>query len=457
MHGIIPAGALPIPGYQVLLDSNSPSLTVYAHSISANSRPTNTPEAPSPNSSEAANHEEKRLTLRSGGTLGLRRPVETGQVRERFSHGRSRAVTVEVRKKRVDEANAAPRGRTLTAEEHATRVRILQDARKADEEAHRRAALAEADRRRLVEEQAKEEARPDRRQVTTPLPLRTQLPPMRKRPRAVRGVPSVFGYVWSERNTVVMRPSSANIPIFPFPSSEGDHAKRLEACRTLALDLAQELDDRRFNVREEYKLELKRYADRLPSEPEERNILLADAAARTVRDMFAAEADFLPVPFAARLKTILEYHIGVRAYYPEVEAFYRDVRSGRLQQPLPLDAFTGVVNAVKAHTPEIFDPSVVSAIGDGTQPRPIISQNEPTVPDQNQPVPPSDPLGELDPTKAHDYQAAGIVNKLWQVFEAGGTVHKAVDGWYAAYNSLAPPVAQILDWLQQFVKSKFGS
>ena len=51
---------------------------------------------------EANEQEQKRpLTLRSGGTLGLRRPIETGQVRQSFSHGRSKQVTVEVRKKRV--------------------------------------------------------------------------------------------------------------------------------------------------------------------------------------------------------------------------------------------------------------------------------------------------------------------------------------------------------------------
>jgi translation initiation factor IF-2 len=51
---------------------------------------------------EANEQEQKRpLSLRSSGTLGLRRPVETGQVRQSFSHGRSKQVTVEVRKKRL--------------------------------------------------------------------------------------------------------------------------------------------------------------------------------------------------------------------------------------------------------------------------------------------------------------------------------------------------------------------
>src|ERR1700761_4189108 len=135
--------------------------------------------------------EQKRpLTLgRSGGRLELRNPAETAQVRQSFSHGRSKTVTVEVRKKRVispglPEAGrpdaspaiardqSAPRpgateparrpvviARSLTAEERAGRTRAVQDAFKADEEARRLAALAEADRRRQEEERAVHEAR----------------------------------------------------------------------------------------------------------------------------------------------------------------------------------------------------------------------------------------------------------------------------------------------------------
>jgi translation initiation factor IF-2 len=143
--------------------------------------------------SDATEQEQKRpLTLaRSGARLELRKSVEAGQVRQSFSHGRSKTVTVEVRKKRVIgpgavepprqpapavtlEAPAAPVVRpatveptrrpvvmphALTAEERAGRARALEDARKADDEARRRAALAEADRRRQEEERAAEERR----------------------------------------------------------------------------------------------------------------------------------------------------------------------------------------------------------------------------------------------------------------------------------------------------------
>jgi translation initiation factor IF-2 len=134
--------------------------------------------------------EQKRpLTLRPAGKLELRRPAEAGQVRQSFSHGRSKTVTVEVRKKRVfvpgaaaepsrpEPEPAAARAqpaveappaeparrvlmpRELTAEERTARVRAVQDAAKADLEARRREAQYEADRRRQEAERAAEDAR----------------------------------------------------------------------------------------------------------------------------------------------------------------------------------------------------------------------------------------------------------------------------------------------------------
>jgi translation initiation factor IF-2 len=140
---------------------------------------------------DATEQDQKRpLTLgRSGGRLELRKPVETAQVRQSFSHGRSKTVTVEVRKKRTIGPSAAEPGRAepapavardqqaqrpatsepvrrgvvlpraLPEEERAGRARAVQDARKAEVEEQRRRALAEEDRRRQEEQRAAEEAR----------------------------------------------------------------------------------------------------------------------------------------------------------------------------------------------------------------------------------------------------------------------------------------------------------
>ena len=164
----------------------------------------------------------KPLSLKRPGRLELKKTVDAGQVRQSFSHGRSRAVAVEVRKKRtlkrspagdaavapkpkappkapppepvaeaapppppqedVQQTATAPRSRvvlrTLTSDEKAARARAVEDAiraerqerERAEEEARRRAEeeerlaaeRAEAERRK-TEEDARRRAEEDAR------------------------------------------------------------------------------------------------------------------------------------------------------------------------------------------------------------------------------------------------------------------------------------------------------
>ena len=123
----------------------------------------------------------KPLTLSRPGRLELKKTVEGGQVKQSFSHGRSKTVAVEVKKKRTylqdaggemtevkvqpdlvvepeapvveqveEPVREAPPARTLTEAEQATRVRVLEDARKAAENARIEAekrAIEEAERK----------------------------------------------------------------------------------------------------------------------------------------------------------------------------------------------------------------------------------------------------------------------------------------------------------------------
>ena len=101
-----------------------------------------------------------RLSLRPAGRLELGRTVDAGSVRQSFSHGRSKVVQVEVRKKRApvgapggpaapatpassaptgrggtqEQRTAAPAPRALTAHEQAARQRVLQEAQKREAE-----------------------------------------------------------------------------------------------------------------------------------------------------------------------------------------------------------------------------------------------------------------------------------------------------------------------------------
>src|SRR6185312_14619900 len=58
--------------------------------------------------SEIEEKEAKTPLKLSPGRLELKRTVEAGQVRQSFSHGRSKVVTVEVRKKRTFGPGGAP-------------------------------------------------------------------------------------------------------------------------------------------------------------------------------------------------------------------------------------------------------------------------------------------------------------------------------------------------------------
>lgn len=136
--------------------------------------------------------DEKKLTLSGRTTLGVGRGVETGQVRQNFSHGRSKAVVVERKKKRILTKGGAPEvapaepakpaapapkayvpkkpagasAGSLTDAEMENRQRVLDEANKrAEEEAKQREALAavraqeEAERksREAVEDAARDE------------------------------------------------------------------------------------------------------------------------------------------------------------------------------------------------------------------------------------------------------------------------------------------------------------
>ena len=190
---------------------------------------------------------------------------------------------------------------------------------------------------------------------------------------------------------------------------------------------------------------------RISSEqPEEGNFLLADAKARVIRSLFAAEQDFLPAPFAAELKVLLEQHIGLRAYYPATEEFYESVRSGHLETPLPMDAVEGFIHGVTDNTPTFFEPTVADILENTAQPVPAISPValETAISEIAQPAPPPDPLGEVDPEKSRRYTLGSAVNALWKAVRSGDEVDKTVEGWSKVIATLGPNVVPILEWLR---------
>lgn len=115
--------------------------------------------------------ERKRpLNLSRGGRLELKKTVETGQVRQSFPHGRTKTVTVEVKRKRsfgpAGQPQPAERGAgvivteddhhaDLTASERAVRLKALEEAKQTEE--HRRTIEAETRARAEAEAKARAE------------------------------------------------------------------------------------------------------------------------------------------------------------------------------------------------------------------------------------------------------------------------------------------------------------
>jgi hypothetical protein len=266
---------------------------------------------------------------------------------------------------------------------------------------------------------------------------------------AIENVPTAISYELRENKIAVVR-DTASRPILPYATSERTHALRLEACKVMCQDLILRLKSQTWQVRTDYKSELENYIRWLPGEDDAGNLLLADGAARTIRHIFFDEREYLPTPFSAALKTFLEQHIALRAFYPEVEEFYRSVRSGRIDAPLPLDAVKDVMGVIDAQTPAIFDESVSKTVREATSFDPQIPQRDAAA-SEDLISPPVDPLGELAPAKANDFQTAGWVNSLWKIFKAGAIVNTSVEAWSKAVHALVGPVTIILNWLRDFL------
>jgi translation initiation factor IF-2 len=149
---------------------------------------------------------KKPLSLARPGRLEIKKTVEQGQIRQSFSHGRSKAVTVEVRRKRTyaatesgdmaevvagqdaaigtEEKEAGPK---LTSGEMAVRARVLEDAKRDEElrqvedaereiEEAKKQQEEEAERITREEEEARKRAEEEVLQPVSEAPVEPILP-----------------------------------------------------------------------------------------------------------------------------------------------------------------------------------------------------------------------------------------------------------------------------------------
>jgi hypothetical protein len=276
--------------------------------------------------------------------------------------------------------------------------------------------------------------------------------PRKPPPSPVENISSPFTFGWtaSAKLTIVAGPQ--NTPVFPFAQSEADHRARLEACQKQAKRLVDALKSGQFNVRPSYLRVIEEYLEELPSAPGAGSLLESDCAARTLRGLLGEDAEFLPVELKERIRRVFELHGSLLWYYPGVERFYADVRSGQLTQPLPLDAVASFVQTVEEHTPDVFDDKVARELQHKVQREPEASSPDVTTASSEAALNlPPDPFADVDPKKSHAFGIASTINALYKGFLKGKDVWQSLTSWEEIAHKLAESAGPVIEWLRNFL------
>lgn len=280
-----------------------------------------------------------------------------------------------------------------------------------------------------------------------------RLEAMRPDPKAIEGIDSPITINRLQDGRIGVGAGPFSLPTLPAPLGPQDHHNALTVCRNRAMQVAQIASSPQFQGRAEYAQVLTDYLDWLPTELGSGNMLLADGEARTLNKLFTAEESILPLVFASKLAVLLEDHIALRSFYPEIERHYQAVNTGRLITPLSRDAVEAIQHVIRSQTPKVFDETVSPAIDEAAKPPPEIwSIPDKDLPpsDPNRPKPPHDPIADADPRKSQNYILASAYNRVWAILQKGKGTAEAIEGWQKTYDLLKPHMGPIIDFLRNF-------
>ncbi|WGS18970.1 MULTISPECIES: hypothetical protein [unclassified Bradyrhizobium] len=278
-------------------------------------------------------------------------------------------------------------------------------------------------------------------------------------PVAVEGIVSPITINRLPNGRIGTEPGSFSLPTLPPSFTSGHHRDALMACRSRALQLAELASSPKFQSRSDYAQILTAYVEWLPTEIGTGNMLLADGEARTLNKLFTADEPILSPAFASKLAVLLEDHIGLRSFYPEIEKHYHAVSIGRLVKPLARDAVEAIQRIIHAQTPEVFDETLSPAIDEATKPeqdfKALPAEDLPPA-DATRPKPPKDPIADADPQKSRSYIIASAFNRIWWILQKGKETAQAAEGWRRTYHLLRPHIGPIIDFLRDFGSGGHG-
>ena len=267
-------------------------------------------------------------------------------------------------------------------------------------------------------------------------------------PAPIPNLPYSVDFGWNEKGKMTSLPSPFALAELPTAGSKSDHRDTLNLCRSHAAALKSILSQGQYQHHESLLVNVESYLGHLPSSAKKQNILSADAAIRSIRDLFSAEYETYGNYLASELKRLLEAHQALRSYYPGLTKFYTAVRTGALNEPLPNDARGELVKIIKS-TPSLFERDVSKAVEAS---RPVVAEpkTQPREPPRaGEILPPADPLGPISSEKAAKVSEAGTINRWWQVLLQGpqmlGRAAKFVENLEKFRAAAAPWVQKIID------------
>ena len=277
-------------------------------------------------------------------------------------------------------------------------------------------------------------------------------------PQPIENLPSPFTFGRNTAGQITIVAGPQNTPVVEFPGDDATHRRWLETGRKLTERLIADLRTGKFhNVRSDYREGLERYVSDLPPDPGAGNFLLADAEARMLHSLFAAESHIIAEPFAARLKIILENHFALLGFYPEVARYLAAAREGQVTAPLPQEAIAGFGKVVLDNTPQAFTPEVSQGLREAEREAPKVELEPEDIRGGPPPVkPPAYPYDEPDPEKSRAYAMMSTFNALYKtVLETAKNEPSKIVNWIAIEEMLRPYAIKIIELLKTFTPSAF--
>ncbi|HEY8138445.1 MAG TPA: hypothetical protein VIF61_11415 [Methylocystis sp.] len=277
-------------------------------------------------------------------------------------------------------------------------------------------------------------------------------------PQPIENLPSPFTFGRNAGGQITIVAGPQNTPVIEFPGDGVTHRRWLETGRKLTERLIADLQAGKFhNVRSDYREGLQRYVSDLPPEPGAGNFLLADAEARMLHSLFAAEPHIIAEPFAARLKIVLENHFALLGFYPEVARYLAAAREGQVTAPLPQEAIAGFGKVVLDNTPQAFTPEVSQGLREAEREAPKVELEPEDIRGGPPPVkPPAYPYDEPDPEKSRTYAMMSTFNALYKiVLETAKNEPSKIVNWIAIEEMLRPHAIKIIELLKTFTPSAF--